>query len=97
MSRPRALSAPKERDVAEALRQGLPVRKLAAAYGIHRMTVGLIAKRHGIHLKPGRPRAWPDCPPGVRDEFNRLCDSYGYSRAEARAILERDMRGDGGR
>lgn len=42
--------------------------------------------RHG-----GRPEVWPDCPPHLKGQYDKLRRVYGYRAAEARAILEAEV------
>lgn len=51
-------------------------------------------KRSGA--KPGRKTVWPDCPPRLRREYDRLRNRYGIPSAKARAMLEADMKRMGG-
>lgn len=37
--------------------------------------------------RPGRPEYWPDCPPHLRAEYDKLHYKMGFRRAEAKAMI----------
>jgi hypothetical protein len=59
-------------------REGVRIRRASAA----RKSGNL----RGVK-SPGRPLAWPDCPPHLIEHYRILCRK-GFRAAEARAMLE---------
>lgn len=93
--------------IADYVHGGLSRREVARKYGIEIGGVNTLLSRYRVRLpahersrrivtqvppkSPGRPPVWPDCPPHLFAEYDRLRRRYGYSSAEARAMLDPGM------
>lgn len=101
----RAEKADRNARIFAAYRAGALRADLAKQHGLTLDGLNSLLARHGVHLDPaehyrrlqigrsrsrsGRRPVWPDCPPELRSEYQRLRVSYGLRAAEARALLEK--------
>lgn len=81
---------------------GMMQVEVAKKYGISSARLSIIIRLSGARLstaehgrrtqsgikRRGRKLAWPNCPDHLRAQYIRMRKSYGYSAADARAILE---------
>lgn len=68
------------------------VEDIAAANGVTKRWVSIVASRAGVQRQPGRQPLWPGCPPEKRSHFNYL-RRLGLTAAEARTAIEMELRG----
>jgi transposase len=78
--------ARRRREIAQALRAGMHPTAAAAKFGVKATTVSLIIKDYDVprRIRGRKPKAWPEIPDELRDEFRRLCRRMPAESARAR-------------
>jgi hypothetical protein len=63
-------------------------RTIASRYDVSERVISIIAAHHGFARKRGKPPVWPDCPPELRSEYQRMRKNYGLTSAAVKQMME---------